>query len=150
MVLTHSVAVVSSVAVWSSHLSTNRIRFCFFQSKCVVIVSSTFDFPSRGLCIKVGRGQGNGDIGTRVWGLGTWGRETRDAGTSSMGRGDAGTRGRQKLGRRGPGMLMIIAKVGGKCDISFFVKMCYLWSTLDSIFQNHIGHLMMFTQNISL
>ena len=43
-----SVAVVSSVAVWSSHLSTNRIRFGFFQSKCVVIVSSTFDFPSRG------------------------------------------------------------------------------------------------------
>ena len=36
-------------------------------------------------------------------------------------------------------------KVGGKCDISFFVRMCYLWSTLD-----HIGHLMMFTQNISL
>ena len=46
------------------------------------------------LCIKVGRGQGDGDIGTRVWGLGTWGRETRDLGTSSMGRGDAGTRGR--------------------------------------------------------
>ena len=43
-----SVAVVSSVALWSSHLSTNRIRFCFFQSKCVVIVSSTSDFPSRG------------------------------------------------------------------------------------------------------
>ena len=40
------------------------------------------------LCIKVGRGQGDGDIGTRVWGLGTSGRETRDAGTSSMGRGD--------------------------------------------------------------
>ena len=38
---------------------------------------------------------------------------------------------------------MNIAKVGGKCDISFFVKMCYLWSTLDSIFQNHLGHLMM-------
>ena len=45
---------------------------------------------------------------------------------------------------------MIIAKVAGKCDISFFVKMCYLWSTLDSIFQNHTGHLMMFTQDISL
>ena len=49
-----------------------------------------------GLCIKVGRGQGDGDIGTRVWGLGTWGRETRDLRTSSMGRGnvwdgDAGT-----------------------------------------------------------
>ena len=36
---------------------------------------------------------------------------------------------------------MIIAKVRGKCDISFFVKMCYLWSTLDSIFQNQLGHL---------
>ena len=40
------------------------------------------------LCIKVGRGQGDGDIGTRVWGLGTWGRETRDLRTSTMGRGD--------------------------------------------------------------
>ena len=38
------------------------------------------------LCIKVGPGQGDGDIGTRVWGLGTWGRETRDLRTSSMGR----------------------------------------------------------------
>ena len=110
----------------------------------------SWEQPYKRLCTKVGRGQGDGDIGTRVWGLGTWGRETRDLGTSSMGRGDAGTRGRQKLGRREPGMLMIIVKVGGKCDISFFVEMCYLWSTLDSIFQNHIGHLMMFTQNISL
>ena len=41
-----------------------------------------------GLCIKVGRGQGDGDIGTPVWGLGTWGRETRDLRTSSMGRED--------------------------------------------------------------
>ena len=44
----------------------------------------------------MGRGQGDGDIGTRVWGLGTWGRETRDLRTSRMGRedvweGDAGT-----------------------------------------------------------
>ena len=39
-------------------------------------------------CIKVGQGQGDGDIGTRVWGLGTWGRETRDLGTSSIGHGD--------------------------------------------------------------
>ena len=37
------------------------------------------------LRIKVGRGQGDGDIGTRVWGLGTWRRETRDLRTSSMG-----------------------------------------------------------------
>ena len=38
-----------------------------------------------GLCIKVGRGQGDGDIRTRVWGLGTWGRKTRDLGTSKTG-----------------------------------------------------------------
>ena len=44
------------------------------------------------LCIKVGRGQGYGDIGTRVWGLGTWGRLTRDLRTSSMGRGDVKNR----------------------------------------------------------
>ena len=44
------------------------------------------------------RGQGDGDIGTRVWGLRTWGRETGILGTSSMGRsdvwdGDTGTQG---------------------------------------------------------
>ena len=44
------------------------------------------------LCIKVGRGQGDRDMGTRVWGLGTWGRETRDLRTSSMGRGDVKNR----------------------------------------------------------
>ena len=42
--------------------------------------------PKKRLCIKVGRGQRDGDIGTRVWRLWTWGRETRDLGTSSMGR----------------------------------------------------------------
>ena len=99
------------------------------------------------LCIKVGRRQGDGDIGTRVWGLldarrGTWGHQVWDVRTYGT-----GTRGRQIQGR---GIWIIIAKVGGKCDISFFVKMCYLWSTLDSIFQNHIGHLLMFTQNMSL
>ena len=45
-----SVALVSSVAVWSSHLSTSRMRFYFFQSKCVVIVSSPCDFPTREGC----------------------------------------------------------------------------------------------------
>ena len=45
-----SVVVVSSVAVWSSHLSINRMGFYFFQSKCVVIVPSSCDFPTgRGL-----------------------------------------------------------------------------------------------------
>ena len=55
------------------------------------------------LCIKVGRGQGDGDIGTRVWGLGTWGRETGDLRTSSMGRGDAwdGDVGTSKTGTQG-------------------------------------------------
>ena len=43
-----SVAVVSSVVVMSSHIITNRMRFYFFQSKCVVIVSSACHFPTRG------------------------------------------------------------------------------------------------------
>ena len=42
-----SVAVVSSVTVWASHLSTNRMCFYFFQSKWVVIVSSPGDFSTR-------------------------------------------------------------------------------------------------------
>ena len=43
-----SVAVVSSVVVMSSHLITNRMRFYFFQSRCVVNVSSACQFPTRG------------------------------------------------------------------------------------------------------
>ena len=82
----------------------------------------------------MGRGHWDACVGTwDVWDAGTCGRGdvwAGDAGTSNIG--DAG------------------GKVGGKCDISFFVKMYYLWSTLDSIVQNHIGHLMMSTQNISL
>ena len=58
------------------------------------------------MCIKVGRRQGDGDIGTRVWGLVTRGRETRNLRTSSMGRRDVwdGDAGRQIQGRRGRGM----------------------------------------------
>ena len=95
------------------------------------------------LCIKVGQGQGDGDMGTHVWEFGTSGCESRDLGTSRMGRGDMwdGDVGRQKQGRRGCGMWMIITKVRGKCDISFFVKMCYLWSTLHSIFQTTLDTL---------
>ena len=107
------------------------------------------------LCIKVGQGQGDGDIGTRLWGLGdarrrTWGHQVWDTGTCGMGTRDVKYRdaGTPNTGMRGT--LMIIAKVRVKCDISFFVKMCYLLSTLDSIVQNHIRQLMMFTQNISL
>ena len=49
-----SVAVVSSVALSSSHLSTNRMLFYFFQSKCVVIVCFSFRFPDpvEDLCMK--------------------------------------------------------------------------------------------------
>ena len=53
------------------------------------------------LCIKVGRGQGDGDIGTRVRGLGTWDLGKRDEGLEDI---TYGTRGRQKQGRRGRGM----------------------------------------------
>ena len=35
---------------------------------------------------KTGTGTSGRDIGTRVWGLGTWGRQTKDLRTSSMGR----------------------------------------------------------------
>ena len=97
------------------------------------------------LRIKLGRGQGNGNIETRVWGLGTWGRVKRYLRTRSIGRGnvknrDAGDAGYEWLSQ----------KSEVNAISSFFVKMCYLWSTLASIFQNHIGHLMMFTQTISL
>ena len=92
------------------------------------------------MCIKVGRGHGDVCVGT--WDLGT-----RDEGLEDT---KYGMQGCQKQEQRAHGMCMIIAKVGGKCDISFFKKMSYLWSTLASIFQSHLGHLMMFTQNISL
>ena len=36
------------VVVMSSHIITNRMQFYFFQSKCVVIVSSACHFPTRG------------------------------------------------------------------------------------------------------
>ena len=78
---------------------------------------------------------GDNNYETRGRGTGTRDVKYKDVGTSNT-----GTR----------GMCMIIAKVRVKCDISFFVRMCYLLSTLDSIVQNHIRQLMMFTQNISL
>ena len=43
-----SACIVSSNVVMSSHLITNRMRFYFFQSKCVVNVSSACHFPTRG------------------------------------------------------------------------------------------------------
>ena len=89
--------------------------------------------------------QGDWYIWMRVWGQqdtrqGNWGHQLWDAGTI-VGQG---------LGMSNIGTLIIIAKVRGTCDISFFVKICYLLSTLDSIIQNHIGHVMILAQNISL
>ena len=48
IVLVRSMAVVSSFVIMPSHLITNRMRFYFFQSKCVVNVSSACHFPTRG------------------------------------------------------------------------------------------------------
>ena len=50
---------------------------------------------------KTGTGTSGRDIGTRVWGLGTWGRETKDLRTSSMGREDVKNRDAVTLGARG-------------------------------------------------
>ena len=49
----------------------------------IVRCNSKDDFDR--LCIKVGRGQGDGDIGTRLWGLGGLGDSRR----GTMERGDA-------------------------------------------------------------
>ena len=70
---------------------------------CFLFYFSPVSLRHKGLCIKVGRGQGDGDIGTRVWGLGTWGRKTRDLRTSSMGRGDVwdGDTGTSNTGTQG-------------------------------------------------
>ena len=79
------------------------------------------------LCIKLGHGQGDGDIDTRVWGPGTWGRKTRVLGTSSGGRGDMwdGDAVREIQGH------------GGRKDINDYCK-SRRWMLLDSIMQNHI------------
>ena len=50
---------------------------------------------------KTGTGTSGRDIGTRVWGLGTWGRETKDLRISSMGREDVKNRDAGTLGARG-------------------------------------------------
>ena len=56
--------------------------------------------------------------------VGTWGRETRDLGTSSMDVGMCGTGTRDFKHRDAgdAGTIMIIEKVGGKCDISHFPR----------------------------
>ena len=54
----------------------------------------------------MGQGQGDGDIGTRVWGLGTWDLGTRDEGLEHIkygtrGRGDVWDAGTSKTGTQG-------------------------------------------------
>ena len=48
------------------------------------------------MCVKVGRGQGDGDIGTRLWCVETWDLGTRDKGLEDI---KYGTRGRVGRGR---------------------------------------------------
>ena len=61
---------------------------------CILLILSEFSFHHIGkktnerAVYKSGTRKRDGGIRTRVWGLGTWGRETRDLRTSSMGRGD--------------------------------------------------------------
>ena len=86
--------------------SCHRVKIQLGKQPTVSELDMGQNFPTsqiKGLCIKVGRGQGDGDIGTRVWGLGTWGRETGDLRTSSMGCGDAwdGDAGTSKTGMQG-------------------------------------------------
>ena len=71
------------------------------------------------LCIKVGRGKGDGDFGTRVWGLGSWGRETRDLRTSNMGRGDVKYR---DAGHAGYELLLQKSEVNA-ISVTFLVNM---------------------------
>ena len=73
--------------------------------------------------------------------------ETWDLGTSSMGRGDAGA---SKTGTQGIRDVNDYRKSRREMRYLFLRENVLFMSTLDSIFQNHIGHLMMFTQNISL
>ena len=82
------------------------------------------------LCIKVGRGPRDACVGT-------WGRETRDLRTWSMGRGDVKNR---DAGDAGCEWLSQKSEVNA---ISLSSWKCVIY---DSIFQNHIRHLMMFTQ----
>ena len=81
---------------------------------------------------------GKGEKGQERWDMcvGTW-----DLGTSSIGGGD--------IKYRDAGTLMINGKVGGKCDILFFVEMCFLLSTLDFVVQKaHWTHYDVFTKCI--
>ena len=83
-----------------SHPTESENRTCRRDWICAL---KRFLFSFVWLCIKVGRGQGDGDIATRVWGLGTRGRETRDLRTSSMERGDVwdGDAGTSNTGTQG-------------------------------------------------
>ena len=51
----------------------------------------------------MGRGQGDGDIGTREWGLGTWDLGTRDEGLEHIKYGTRGRVGRGDVKNRDSG-----------------------------------------------
>ena len=67
----------------------------------------------------MGRGHRNACV--KTWDLGTRDEGLDDNKYGTRGREGRGRGGRQTQGRRGRGMRIIIAKVGGKCDISHFL-----------------------------
>ena len=60
----------------------------FLRGQTMKKISNTSNRGRIWLCIKLGRGQGDGDKGTRVWGLGTWGHQVWDTGRCGTGRQD--------------------------------------------------------------
>ena len=93
---------------------------------------------TKGLCIKVGREQETGHKDACV---GTWDLRTRDEVLEDI---KYGTR-----GRVGRGRVDVKYRDAGDAGCEWLlqksevnaISLCYLWSTLDSIFRNHIGHL---------
>ena len=137
------------------HFEENEKRHleCAFCWSCLNFLSTTLEKKqTKGLCIKVGRAQGDGGIRTRVWGLGTWGRETRDLRTSSMGRGDVwdGDAGTSYTGTQGT------QDVNGYCNesevnaISLSSWKCVIDIMVNIRFHLPKPHWTPYTQNISL
>ena len=68
-----------------------------------------------------------GDLGPVDARRGTWGRiGCREVWAGDIGLSNIGAAGISNIGHAG-------GNARGRCNISFFVKMCYLFSTLDSI-----------------
>ena len=107
---------------------------------------------TKGLCIKVGQAQGDGGIRTRVWGLGTWGRETRDLRTSGMGRGDVwdGVAGTSYTGTQETQDVNDYCNESEVNAISLSSWKCVIYIMVNIRFHLPKPHWTPYTQNISL